>query len=66
MNFLDFYNKFLRFLQQISQNFLIFSKNVFKFDQINVKSAKKNPLNFKVFSEITLTCLYSLLKFLKI
>ena len=33
MNFLDFYKK-------ISQNFQIFSKNVFKFNQINVKIAK--------------------------
>ena len=57
MNFLDFY-------KTISQNFQIFSYNVFKFNQINVKIAK-NSLNFNVFSEITITCLYSLLKILK-
>ena len=56
MNFIEFYKtKFLK-------NFKIFSKNVFKLNQINAKIAK-NSLNVKVFFEITLTCLYYLLKF---
>ena len=44
MNFLDFYKKNLQY-------FLIFSKNFFKFNQINVKIAE-NSLNFKVFPKV--------------
>ena len=58
MNFLDFYKTNFQY-------FLIFSKTVFKLNQINVKIAK-NSLNFKVFSKITVTCLYYLLKNFKI